>query len=106
MSKYVLFLHSEASHPLPLDPIGTIFASNRSWHYELHGDVLRIMWVTLCEIGLKGLKLTMATKSLIGWFCMGKQHLSAYIPNYLVVLLHFLCNGICCYKDSIPPEFM
>jgi len=26
MSKYVPFLHSEASHPLPLNPIGTIFA--------------------------------------------------------------------------------
>jgi hypothetical protein len=28
MSKYVPFLHSEASHPLPLYPIGTIFAEN------------------------------------------------------------------------------
>jgi len=27
-SKYVLFLHSEASHPLPLNPIETNFASN------------------------------------------------------------------------------
>ena len=28
MSKYVLFLHSETSHSLPLSPIGTIFALN------------------------------------------------------------------------------
>jgi len=28
MSKDVLFLHSEAGHPLPLNPIGTTFASN------------------------------------------------------------------------------
>jgi len=28
MSNYVLFLHSEAGHPLPLNPIGTIVASN------------------------------------------------------------------------------
>jgi hypothetical protein len=33
MSKYVLFLYSEASHPLPLNPVGTIFALN-CWHYK------------------------------------------------------------------------
>ena len=48
MSKYVLFMHSEAGYPLPFNPIGTIFASNRSWNYELHEDVLGFMWVTLC----------------------------------------------------------
>ena len=48
ISKYVPFMHSEAGHPLPLYPIGTIFALNRSWHYELHEDVLGFMRVTLC----------------------------------------------------------
>ena len=48
MSKYVPFLHSEASYPLPLYSIGTIFALNWSWHYELHDDVLKFMWVALC----------------------------------------------------------
>jgi len=48
MSKYVPCLHSEASHPLPFYPIGTTFALNRSWHYELHEDVLGFMWVALC----------------------------------------------------------
>jgi hypothetical protein len=43
MSKYVPFLHSEASHPLPLYPIGAIFALDRIWHYELHEDVLGFM---------------------------------------------------------------
>jgi hypothetical protein len=28
MSKYVPFLHSEASHSLPLYPVGTVFALN------------------------------------------------------------------------------
>jgi hypothetical protein len=27
------FLHSEASHPLPLHPIGTILALTESWHF-------------------------------------------------------------------------
>jgi hypothetical protein len=31
----------------------------------------------------------MATKTLIGWFCIGKQHVLAYIPNYFIVSLHF-----------------
>ena len=103
MSKYVLFLHSEASHPLPLNPIVTIFASNWSWHYELHEDVLGFTWVTLCA-NWQGFKLTMTTQTLIGWFCMGKQHVLAYIPNYLVVSLHIFCNGDFCYKDSIPRD--
>jgi len=38
---------------------------------------------------------------------MGKQlHVLAYIPNYLVISLHFFCNEICCYKDSITPKIM
>ena len=51
MSKYVPFLHSEASHLLPLYPIGTIFAFIWNWHYELHEDVLGFMWVVLLQIG-------------------------------------------------------
>jgi hypothetical protein len=51
-----------------------------------------------------GFKLTMTAKTLIGWFCMGKQHVLAYIPNYLVVSLHIFCNGDFCYKDSIPRD--
>jgi hypothetical protein len=82
------------SHPLPLNPIGTIFASDWSWHYELHEDVLGFMWVTLCP-NWQGLELTMATKTLIWWFCMGKQHMLAYIPYYLIVSLYFVCNDIC-----------
>ena len=42
------FLHSEAGHPLFLYPIGTGFALNFSWSYELHEDVLGFMWVALC----------------------------------------------------------
>ena len=94
ISKYVPFMHSEAGHPLPLYPIGTIFALNRSWHYELHEDVLGFMWVTLCA-NWQGFKLTMTTKTLIGWFCMGKQPVLAYIPKYLIVSLHFFCNDMC-----------
>ena len=45
----------------------------------------------------------MATKTLIGWFCIGKQHALAYIPNYLVVSLHFFAMIFVCYEDSIPP---
>jgi hypothetical protein len=48
MSKYVPYLHSEASHPLSLYPIGTVFALNWSWHYELHEHVLGFMWVAPC----------------------------------------------------------
>jgi len=93
MSKYVLFLHSEAGHPLRLNPIGTIFASNWSWHYELHENVFGFMWVTLCA-NWQGFKLTMTTKTRNGWFCMGKQHVLAYIPNDLIVSLQFFCNDI------------
>ena len=103
MSKYVLFLHSEAGHPPCLNLIETILASNWSWHYELHEDVLGFMWVTLCA-NWQGFKLTITTKTLIGWFCMGKQHALAYIPNYLIVSLHFFAMIFVCYKDSIPPE--
>jgi len=55
--RYVLFLHSEAGHPLTLNPDGTIFASNWSWHYKLHEDVLGFMWATLCA-NWQGFKLT------------------------------------------------
>jgi hypothetical protein len=68
MSKYVLFMHSEAGPPLPLNPIGTIIASNRSWHYESHKDVLGFIWVTLCA-NWQGFKLTMITKTLTA--CVG-----------------------------------
>ena len=51
------------------------------------------MWVTLCA-NWQGFKLTMTTKTLIGWFCIGKQHVLAYIPNYLIVSLHFFLQ---CY---------
>jgi hypothetical protein len=64
MSKYVLFLHSEAGHPMPLNPIKTTFALIRSWHYELHGDLLGFTWVTLCA-NWQGFKLTMTTKTMI-----------------------------------------
>jgi hypothetical protein len=54
MPKYVLFLHSKASYPLPFYPIGTTYALNWSWHYELHEDVLGFMWVALYKLaGLK-----------------------------------------------------
>jgi hypothetical protein len=52
------------------------------------------MWVTLCA-NWQGFKLTMTTKTLLGWFCMGKQHELAYIPNYSIFLLQFFCNDIC-----------
>jgi len=94
LSKHVLFLHSAAGHPLPLNLIETIFASNWSLHYELHEDVLGFMWVTLCA-NWQGFELTMTTKILTGWFCMGKQHVLAYIPNYLAISLHLFCNDIC-----------
>jgi len=74
-------MHSEAGHPLPFNPVWTIFASNRSWHYELHEDVLGFMWVTLCA-NWQGFKLKMTTRNLIGWFCMGNQPVLAYIPKY------------------------
>ena len=47
------------------------------------------MWVTLCAIW-QGFKLTMTTKTLVGWFCLGKQHVLAYIPSYFIFSLHFL----------------
>ena len=34
-------------------PIGSLFAINRSWHYKLHGDVLKFMWVALRANWLK-----------------------------------------------------
>ena len=37
----------------------------------------------------------MTTETLLGWFCMGKQHELAYIPNYLIFSLHIFCNDIC-----------
>ena len=80
MSKYVPFLHSEASHPLPLYLIGAFFALNWSWHYELHEDVLGFMWVALCA-NWQGWKPTVTTKTLRRWLCMGKQHMLAYIPK-------------------------
>jgi hypothetical protein len=80
MSKCVPFLHSEASHPLPFYPIGTIFALYWSWHYELHDDVLGFMRVALCA-NWQGWKPTVTTKTLGRWLCMGKQHMLAYIPN-------------------------
>jgi hypothetical protein len=80
MSKYVPFLHSEASHPLPFYPIGTIFAFNLSWHYELHEDVLGFMWVALCA-NWQGCKPIVTTKTPREWLCMGKQHMLAYIPK-------------------------
>ena len=52
------------------------------------------MWATLCE-NWQGFKLTMTTKTLIGWFCMGKQPVLAYIPKYLIVSPHCFCNDIC-----------
>ena len=55
--------------------------------------MLEFMWVTLCA-NWQGFKLTMTTKTLIGWFCIGKQHVLAYIPNYLIVSLHFFLQ---CY---------
>ena len=82
-----------------------LFASNRSWHYELHEDVLGFMWVTLCA-NWQGFKLTMTTKTLIGWFWMGQQPVLAYIPKYLIVSLHFFALIFVCYKNSIPPEIM
>ena len=85
MSKYVPFLHSEASHPLPFYPIGTIFAlnwswHNWSWHYGLHEDVIGFMWVALCA-NWQGWKPKVTTKTLGRWLCKGKQHLLAYFPN-------------------------
>jgi hypothetical protein len=60
------------------------------------------MWVTLCA-NWQGFKLTMTTKTLIGWFCIGEQHVLAYIPNYLIVSLPFFATVFVCYKDSISP---
>jgi hypothetical protein len=80
MSKYVLFMHSEAGHPLPFNSTWTIFASNRSWNYELHENVLGFVWVTLCA-NWQGFKLCvqidkasareMTAKTLIEWLRMG-----------------------------------
>jgi len=56
------FFCTHTGHPLPLSPIGTIFASNWSRHYELHEDVLKYFLVTLCA-NWQGFKLTMTTKT-------------------------------------------
>jgi hypothetical protein len=63
------------------------------------------MWVTLCA-NWQGFKLTMITKILLGWFGMGKQHVLANIPNFLIVSLHFFAMIFICYKDGIPPKIM
>jgi hypothetical protein len=87
MSKYVIFMHSEAGHPLPFNPIGTIFASNWSWYNKLHEDVLGFMWVTLCA-NWQDFKLKMVTKTPIGWHgktaCVGlSPTTSSFHSNFL-----------------------
>jgi hypothetical protein len=56
------------------------------------------MWVTLCA-NWQGFKLKMTTKTLIGWFCMGKQHVLTYIPKYLIVGLAQTVYGIFIYRS-------
>jgi hypothetical protein len=104
--KYKLFLHSEAGHPLPLNSIGTIFATNWSWHYELHEDVLGFMWVTLCA-NWQSFKLTMTTKIFpcLGGFAWETACVGLH-PQLLNRFTPIFCNGIFYYKDSIPPKIM
>ena len=105
MSKYVIFLHSVAGHPLPLNPIGTIFPSNWIWHYEYTRMCLDSRGSLCVQFG-RASSSQWLPKPCSGGFAWENSMSWPTSPTTWSFHSIFFAMIFVCYKDCIPPKIM